>query len=272
MCRLYGARTSHPTKVECALIEAQNSLIRQSEKDERGLSNNHGWGLGLVLDGEMSCEREVGPASESAGYRERAARSRATSVIAHVRRATVGQVAIENTHPFRDGRSMLAHNGHIGDFGRLREHLLAETSSERRERIGGTTDSEHLLQLLLTRRDRVGVGEEPRILAETIRDLERWNEEIGSEEEVAVNVLWLVGEDLVGSRHRRSLWYLERDERHRCGVCGEFHPEDLPEGAEYRAAIVASERITDEEWTRVPESSVFRVRPDLTLEFKSIDR
>jgi len=102
--------------------------------------------------------------------------------------------------------------------------------------------------------------------------LERWNEEIGSEEEVAVKGLWRVGEDLVGSRHRRSLWYLERDERHRCGVCGEFHPEDLPEGAEYRAAIVASERITDEEWTRVPESSVFRVRPDLTLEFKSIDR
>jgi glutamine amidotransferase len=46
MCRLYGFRANAPSQVECALVRAQNALLGQCRRDERGLSNADGWGIG----------------------------------------------------------------------------------------------------------------------------------------------------------------------------------------------------------------------------------
>lgn len=273
MCRLYGLCATHPTKVSCELLEAQNALIRQSERDERGLINDDGWGIGLRIDGELICEREVGPASESEEYRREAAEAEATLVLAHVRRATVGSVSTANTHPFRHGRSMLAHNGHVGAFDRgVRELMLSEMRPEDREAIRGTTDSEHFFHLLLSRRDRNPGVPTAAILRDAIRDVQGMVREVDPQAAVALNVLWSVEDELVGSRLGRSLWYLERNEPHRCEVCGELHshPDAIPAGERYDSAEVASERITSEDWAEVPEGSVFRLEDDLDFRFESI--
>lgn len=273
MCRLYGMRATHPTKVSCELLDAQNSLIRQSVEDERGLVNDHGWGLGLMTSGGLRCEREVGPASESEEYRRDAAEAEATLVLAHVRRATVGGASVANTHPFRHGRSMLAHNGHIGAFDRgVREMMLSAMREEDREAIQGTTDSEHFFQLLLSRRDRNPGVAPVRILRDAIRDVHGMVKEVDEDGEVALNVLWSVEDELVGSRFGRSLWHLESDGPHRCGVCGEFHPppDAIPDGESYRSAEIASERITDEDWEEVPESSVFWLTDELDVRFEEV--
>lgn len=53
--------------------------------------------------------------------------------------------------------------------------------------------------------------------------------------------------ELVGSRLRRSLWSLERSEPVECDICGDVHAQP-PEKEAYRVVVVASERITDEDW------------------------
>lgn len=272
MCRLYGMRASHPTEVFCELVEAQNSLIRQSEEDARGLVNDDGWGIGLLVGDELRCAREVGPASESEEYRRDAAAAAATLALAHVRRATVGSPAAANTHPFRRGRSLLAHNGHIGAFGQVRERILAELRTEDREAIAGTTDSEHFFHLLLSRLDRNPGVPMARILADAVRDVRGMVRESDPVAEVALNVLWSVGHELVGSRFGRSLWYLERDGPHRCEVCGEYHPhpDTIPEGETYRSAEVASEPISSEDWAEVPEGAVFELSEELDFRFEPI--
>lgn len=297
MCRLFGFRGSHPTKVDCGLIDAQNSLLRQSEDDARGFANPDGWGIGLVRDGEAECEREVGPAFGSDEYRRDAADAEAVTVLAHVRRATVGSPAPENTHPFRRGASMLAHNGHIAGFGQIRERMLAEMTASQRQSLRGDTDSEHFLHLLLSRWDEAGASGEDadrparmrRVLKRTAREVVEWAEAPAAEgvpssagavaagagtggagavpgrgsDRTALNVLWTVEEDLVGTRLGRTLWYVERDEPHVCSVCGRPHPGDAPE--DYRAVVLASEPITEEEWEPVPEGSAFAVGPDFRL-------
>lgn len=295
MCRLYGFRATHPTRVQCEMIEAQNSLLRQSRRDGRGLDNPDGWGLGTVRDGVLNCEREVGPAYESEEYRRDAAAVDATTLLAHVRRATVGKPSKENTHPFRRDGAMLAHNGHVPGFEEIRPSLLEGMAPELERGIGGTTDSEHVFHLLLSRlRERLDVpadrevgeaepgGETMRaVTRESIRDLEGWCEATVPEAEqvprgpdghrldrVALNLLWTVGEQLAGSRVGRSLWYVEREGAHRCGVCGELHPD--PEPAGYRSVAVASERITDEEWQEVPEGSVFYVDQEMRLRIEPV--
>lgn len=269
MCRLYGMRATHPTRVECELVEAQNSLIRQSEEDARGLVNDDGWGLGLVRNGEIRCVREVGPASESASYRRDAARVSATTVLAHVRRGTVGAASGANTHPFRRDRAMFVHNGHIGAFEQVRPRLLAGMRPVDREALRGTTDSEHFFHLLTARRARRPTRPMVEILGETIRDVTRWVRAADPDAEVALNVVWTVNGEMVGSRLGRSLWYAERDEPCRCGVCERRHPvpDSIPAGELYRGAVVASEPISDEPWRKVPKQSVFGLDDELTFRF-----
>jgi predicted glutamine amidotransferase len=88
--------------------------------------------------------------------------ARSRIVLAHVRDASVGRVAIENTHPFVEGIWVFAHNGTVARYKRsrvVREALLAAISPARRKGLRGETDSERCFQLFLSRLDlRAGRG------------------------------------------------------------------------------------------------------------------
>lgn len=262
MCRLYGMIATHPTRAECELLDAQNSLIDQAVEDGRGLENPHGWGIGVVSDGVTECARQVEPADSSDDYRERAIQSEAETLVAHVRRATVGEPVYENTHPFRNGSSFLAHNGHVGRFDDVRSKLLQALPEPERDRIGGSTDSEHFFRLALSHaRETDSRTEALRRATVQLRD---WTRAIGRGTELYLNTLW--GDDgiLVGTKLERSLWYIQRDEPITCEICDRphAHPDD---GDAYRSLVLASEPITDEPWQRVPEESVFAVDADFSL-------
>lgn len=261
MCRLYGLRSTHATRVGCELIESQNSLIRQSVQDARGFANPHGWGVGFVMeDGTVSCRREVEPASESEDFRDHATEIEAPTVIAHVRRATVGSQMRANTHPFIDHGAMLAHNGHIDFFEEVQPKILEQLTLARREAILGTTDSEHIFHLLRHRRDQNPDWSMADTLKHVIEELRTWAEEVDPEARVAVNVIWVEGHKMAGSRYNRSLFYIERDTPHVCEICGQQHafPED---GEEYHVVEIASERLSSEDWQEMPRDSVFQVGP-----------
>jgi len=270
MCRLYGLRSTHQTRVGCELIDAQNSLIRQSVEDGRGLSNPHGWGIGYWRDGSVSCQRQVGPASQSEAFRRYAAQVQTETLLAHVRRATVGEPKITNTHPFLAGDSMLAHNGHIDHFPQVRDKLLAKLPGEFEDEIRGDTDSEHLFHLLRHRRAENPGVEARHIVRDAIRDIYQWAREIDPDAEVALNLLWTEGRDLAGARFGRSLYYIERREPRRCPVCGQLHAEPATDQPYYNVEL-ASEPITPEEWKEVPDATVFDVGPGHELDSTSLD-
>jgi len=269
MCRLYGLDSTHPTTIGCELVEAQNSLIQQSVKDERGSANPHGWGIGYTFGNSVSQKRQVQPASESKAFRKHAINTRAPSVIAHVRRATVGKPELNNTHPFQHEQSLLAHNGHIDNFELVRPRMLDNMDPELRGSIKGSTDSEHIFYLLLTRRRRRPNRPPIQILRDTILDIEKWAHEHDEDAEVALNLLWLIDGESAGARFNRSLWYIERDEPHICGICGKPHA-DPDEGESYHVAEFASERITDEDWQQMPQASVFQTTSEPDLKIQSL--
>lgn len=269
MCRLYGLHATHPTRPASDLIDAQNSLIQQSREDGRGLSNPHGWGVGIVTNGTVRCERQVGPASESADFRANVLQAEGTTVLAHVRRATIGTPSHENTHPFRDGDALLMHNGHIEAFDTVRSKLLDALPDDRARAIRGDTDSEHFFQLLRARQAEGPDRSRADILREAIQDVLAWSEADHPAAEVALNVLWADDRSIVGSRLNRSLWYRARENPYRCPDTGRHHA-DPPAGDAYRAYVVASERITDEEWTEIPNGSVFEITDEMEFAVESI--
>ena len=269
MCRLYGFRATEPTKVECTLVHAQNALIVQSQSDLTGLSHSHGWGVATFEDHVPQIERQAWAAYHGEHFRRAAARIYSETVVAHVRRATVGEPSLANTHPFSDGPWVLVHNGTVPNFEEVKHLMLGSIAPSRRAYIQGTTDSEHVFQFLRTLQE-----EEPdRPLLNTLRvGIDRiigWCQKVDQSAKVGLNLIYTDGTRMVGSRVGRSLYYVERDGIKDCQICGFPHVHHDPHRS-YQAVVVASEPISDESWTEVPEKSVYEVSANQKIEIQSL--
>jgi glutamine amidotransferase len=148
MCRLFGQH-AHPGFDLCApLCSAHNALRFQSHK------HPHGWGIGWYEDGAPVVRRGLLPAHADETFVDAARAARSAVVVAHVRDASIGPVAPENTHPFRHARWLFAHNGTVARYKRsrrVREAILAEIDPDLRPAVRGETDSERCFYIFLTR-------------------------------------------------------------------------------------------------------------------------
>lgn len=137
MCRVFGCVAAEPISVRTDLLEADNPLIRQSEEHDSG------WGMAVYrrADGEEPrCIRFPEAAFEDDDFIA-ATELRGRIFNVHVRRATMGGLAPENTHPFCLGPYSFCHNGTIVRFTKLLEPGVAKP--------GGQTDSEHFFNFLM---------------------------------------------------------------------------------------------------------------------------
>lgn len=258
MCRFYAMSANEPTRVECSLVHAQNALMRQSRKDREGLHHGHGWGVADYRDGLPLIEKQTWAAYHGEHFRKSAARVYAHTVIAHVRRATVGGTSIENTHPFHHGKWVFAHNGTLPHFHKVRDRMIPEIDPLLRNDIRGTTDSEHvfffLLSLTLHFPDQ-GLHE---LVAIGLNRLRQFCTDVDPDAPIGLNVVLTDGATLVGSRLGRTLWHLRRDRVYICDICGRSHVHH-DAGTSYRAVEIASEPISDDDWQALPDGVIYSV-------------
>ncbi len=278
MCRLYGFRGSAPTRLDCSLVRAPNALMAQSRLDGRGLANADGWGIGSYGDGRPVVDKCDTAAYQDRRFSETVAGVNSPTVLAHVRQATVGGAKWANTHPFAHGVWCFAHNGTLTAFDRVAPSLEREVGSDLLGSRCGTTDSELIFLWLLSRMARAGIEadatcEDPEpvraLLAESVLLLAARSEEAGADEPAKLNFLLTDGVTMVASRWGNSLFRLCRNGVRDCEICGLAHAEEH-RVAGYRAAVVASEPITQETWEEVPEQSVVTVDAEVNLHIHPI--
>jgi glutamine amidotransferase len=182
MCRLFAFRSVLPLCAHDALCGAGNSLTAQSRRDARGESHADGWGLATVdHDGEPHISKSVQPAYADPQFDE-LAKSVATTLVAHVRQASVGRKALENSHPFVHGRWIFAHNGTLEEFSARKRPLLDAIPDDLRQTIRGDTDSEHVFLFWLSQLrtaaggldKSLGVDTVTATLQQTIKLLDHW--------------------------------------------------------------------------------------------------
>jgi predicted glutamine amidotransferase len=151
MCRLFGLSAGHErVSATFWLLEAPDSLAQQSRREPDGT------GLGYYdEDEEPVVVKQPLAAYEDEKFAEEAREVRSRTFIAHVRYASGTPITLRNTHPFVQAGRLFAHNGVIGDLGRL-EHELGDGMSM----VGGETDSERYFALITKEIARTGdVGE-----------------------------------------------------------------------------------------------------------------
>jgi predicted glutamine amidotransferase len=147
---MFGLVSAKPVSQRALLVDAPRSLGALS------VEHPDGWGLALS-DGEAwTLHKSVRAAAACELYERVAREARASLAIAHVRQKTVGETALENTHPFVRGRFVLAHNGTVKATATLSEHSSAREArrARRPDRQRAALRLSHELRRRRTRRRR----------------------------------------------------------------------------------------------------------------------
>jgi glutamine amidotransferase len=251
MCRLLGIVSSETTDYRFCLRHAPRSLAAVSRE------HPHGWGLAVHERARgWQVHRHVACAGDDERFHATADTSRGEVLVAHVRKRTVGPLAVHNTHPFRRGRWVFAHNGTIEDMAFLERHAAPERLAE----VEGDTDSERYFAYLLTFVDRAGATEGATdALDEAI--VEAITACAARPRFGAANFLLSDGDTLYALRSGRTLHLLTRGTadplvtrwRHD-GV-----EVETPWSSRRRAVLIASDRISEEPWRELEDGTLLRV-------------
>src|SRR4051794_4317476 len=139
MCRLFGMTGgSGPVAASFWLLEAPDSLAEQSRR------NPDGFGLGsFAPDGTPEVIKGAVAAHADDRFARQAIEERSTTYNAHVRFASTGPIAYENTHPFEQEGRLFGHNGVLAGLPELEARF-----GPAMELVDGDTDSERLFALI----------------------------------------------------------------------------------------------------------------------------
>src|SRR5215470_1803374 len=263
MCRLLGLTSgTAPVRATFWLLDAPDSLEVQSHR------NADGSGIGFFDPaGTPVLDKQPEAAFRDQEFTREAKQARSPVFVAHVRWASVGGRTLQNTHPFTMQGRIMAHNGGLGDVGRLARQL-----GRYRQLVLGETDSEHYFALMTQQIDAhggdvgAGIAAAAQWIAETL-PVSSLNTVVAAPGE-----LWALR---YPAQH--ALHILERPAGasipaaaaaaaglHVRSATSSVHAPALQE---LPSVVVASEELDGERgWRMLAAGELVHVRPDLTVE------
>lgn len=167
MCRLFGFRSVIPSQVHRSLLAAENAIGTQSE------DHPDGWGVAYYVDGSPHVTKSPTLALGDQLFHRLSGVVSSETVLAHVRKATVGNKTVLNCHPFQYGRWVFAHNGNVPRFDQHREKLVSLIEPRLRRFVLGETDSETVFHVLLSELAKDAPLDQPRSLNDLVLALRR---------------------------------------------------------------------------------------------------
>lgn len=282
MCRLMAYKGTSILLDEL-LYKPKNSLINQSinARELEEPLNGDGFGVGWYshhISHEPATFVSLNPAWSNRNLRNLAPKIQSDCMLAHVRAASVGEVSEANCHPFQYRELLMAHNGGVENFGRIKRDIRAQLSDELYNWIKGQTDSEHIFSLLVNRLNT----EHREFSSDAVTDAFEYTfshvkslmKKHGIHEEAYLNMVVTNGHFIVATRfvtdekaepltlyHSEGSRYVVED-----GVSRMEAPKDDDE-----AVLVVSEKLTDDShWTMIPKNHFVIVEHDLNVRIKPI--
>lgn len=290
MCRLFGFKGSLPTKLSFFLVDASNSLVKQSVLDSRKISNSQGWGIGFYQNSRAYIQKRASSASFDFNFKFLTDFITTDTMIAHVREATVGEISDHNAHPFLYNNWLWAHNGTISGFELLRPTILQKLGPELAFDIKGTTDSEYFFYLFLAnlKAKEVDLSSEyidPMIIRstfiDTIREINTLGVNVGIDKPHKLNVIVTNGKVMLASRFGNSLYYAVRSHelqgdiklyKDNTNLKLRFDSQGISHSKiKNESVMIASEPINQEDkWLEMPEQSVILIDENIGISISSL--
>ena len=267
MCRLYGFHANALTRVDSALVRAQNE--RLTPEDPAHAEAGDGWGIAGYGDMHEATNRIPLLVEHKTrhfarpGFSTRARELEAQTVVAHVRQATVGPVNLLNAQPFTYEGWTFAHTGTIPGFADLEEGLAAECGRLQAFRLG-SSDSEQLFLWLMQRLQHEGIDldapDPVRLRAAVLEAITMLDERVRRATPTATSQLTFLltnGRVLVACRWHTPLYMIEHD------ASGPGQQGAPQHSAGYRSVQFATQPLTKDNWQLVPDETVSVVSEDV---------
>ncbi len=250
MCRLFGFKSSISGEVHRSLLRAENALAVQS--------NQHpdGWGVAYYIENYPHLIKNTETAVEDYLFERVSGIVSSKTVLAHIRKASVGEVNILNSHPFQHGPWCFAHNGQIKPWEAVSERLTEKVSVKYRRFILGHTDSEVCFYLFLSRLEKkcdihlrdVAYQKIIEALQETVQIIREVTQSF--EEPALLTFLLSNGSTMLGYHGGEELvfstWKKSCDERDSCAFFSHECENPVNKGA-INHLLVSSEPISRED-------------------------
>jgi len=204
------------------MIANRPDLCNRFAEYERAVLHAHreqideqwGWGVGFFQAGEILLKRRPIDEQRDRDFADMIDDVRSDILIGHVRRATVGSLRTDNTHPFRYRQWLFASTGTVDGFDQVRPQLYETLPKFLRRSLRGDTDSELLFHLFLSFLHDAGKLDRPAVATEdvfpalksslTLLDRMARDAHLGPS---AINVLLATPEYLVAARRGTAMAY-----------------------------------------------------------------
>ena len=289
MCRLFGFKASRSTNIRFSLAHAPNAIRAQSA------SSADGWGIGFYAAHVARVIKRPISAEEDTTFIRLSDKIRSDTVVAHLRKGTVGGVNTLNCHPFQYHNWMLAHNGTLEKATEIRALILQDLSPKLQENVRGATDSElcfHIFLDILQREFHADL-DDPKLssnlifqaLRSAIHCMDRLGERAGATLVSRLNFMLTNGQVMLAARRGHALFTLERSNR--SDIASMYGPlmgssglnmsldvmlqEEEAADTPRRSVLIASEPISTESWQMVQQDSVVIVEADCEWRAQPLD-
>ena len=282
MCRLMAYKGT-PIIIDKLLYQPKNSLINQSfhAREIEEPLNGDGFGIGWYVP-ELNYEPitfvSTNPAWSNRNLRNLAPKIKTDCMIAHVRAASVGDVSESNCHPFQYKNLLMAHNGGVEEFAKIKRHIRNPLSDELYNWIKGQTDSEHIFAFMLNDlfNNHKSISPEGVVDAfeHTFRELNKLMADHGIKDAAYLNMVVTNGLFLVATRYcsdpKEDPLTLYHSEGSRYVVEDGITRMEAPEDDD-QAVLVVSEKLSDDaNWTMIPANHFVIVEQTLNVRIRPI--
>ncbi|MBS1680146.1 MAG: class II glutamine amidotransferase [Bacteroidetes bacterium] len=282
MCRLMAYKGT-PIIIDKLLYQPKNSLVNQSihAREIEEPLNGDGFGIGWYVP-DVNYEPitfvSVNPAWSNRNLRNLAPKIKTDCMIAHVRAASVGDVSESNCHPFQYKNMLMAHNGGVEEFSKIKRLMRAPLTDELYNWITGQTDSQHIFAYMLNELFMNHKSVSPEAVVDaferTFRELKLLMSQHGINQEAYLNMVFTNGLFLVGTRYctdpKQEPLTLYHSEGSRYVVEDGITRMEAPEDNDH-AVLVVSEKLTDDpNWTMIPPNHFVIVEQTLNVRIRPI--
>ncbi|MCX7879498.1 MAG: class II glutamine amidotransferase [Ignavibacteria bacterium] len=257
MCRLLGLIANRAVDLEFSLSKFKNLSI----------NNPDGWGIGWYENNSPRVFKEgLSAQAKNSKLPYLAKQVYSNIIIAHLRKGTNGSASDENSHPFKLGNWIFAHNGQVD-----RDSLLLHLNENHQKELKGETDSEVYFYFILQSIDET---------KDVVRGIKKSIETITQSSFKGLNFLLSDGKYLYAfrysnnSRNYYSLYLLKREPSRD----GPFNVQSKETQAllqskalnNEKAILVCSEKLTDENWKEINFGSLVIIDQNLNIKNEHI--
>ena len=211
---ILGTIGNQLTDITPYLDEIKQAIITENNNDPDSKKGSNGWGIGFYQHGSAFLIKKASPLEVDERVDSVTNKIRSKIFVSHVRQASVGEIKVANTQPFRYGSWLFAHQGTIRQFRRIKPKLTKALYAPLKKKLQGTTDSEHCFILFLSllkgaghlKKGEIAVENVLNALTKMIAMLDEWASMSKVQEPSTCNFILANGNYIIGLRKGHPLY------------------------------------------------------------------